>query len=288
VGRTTDGGSAWNFITVPGDDRAELRDIEAWDENTAIVLSVKSPARILKTSDGGSTWKVTYESRIQDVFLDGMAWWDRNRGIAYGDPVNGRFYILLTTDGGESWQELPEDQRPVAAGGEAGFAASGTGICTGKGGWTWFGTGGTESNVFSSGDYGRTWRRDPLPGMGGTSSRGINSVAFDGDRTGIVVGGDFMAPDNTEHIYSWTTDGGKTWITPAHDLRHPAGYRSCVEYLSGTSLVATGKNGTDISHDGGKNWTAIDKTEFNVVAKAKKGKWILLAGPGRIGRLQMK
>ena len=33
-------------------------------------------------------------------FLDAIAFWDAEHGIAMGDPVNGRFMILTTADGG--------------------------------------------------------------------------------------------------------------------------------------------------------------------------------------------
>src|SRR5687768_18385924 len=53
VGKTTDGGLSWKFQKVLDSTKSEIRDIQAWDEDNAIILSVKDPAEILKTTDGG-------------------------------------------------------------------------------------------------------------------------------------------------------------------------------------------------------------------------------------------
>lgn len=286
VAKSTDGGANWTLMTIPKEDKSELRDVEAWDENTAVVLSVKDPAQIFRTTDGGATWESVYKDETHRVFLDGMAFWDKNHGIAFGDPLNNHFVIIITEDGGKTWKELPAENSPLAVSGESGFAASGTGICVQKGGWAWFGTGGSESNIFVTGDYGKSWTKHPTPVVTGMGSKGINSVLFLDENNGIIVGGDFTAPDNTESTYSWTHDGGKTWHQPHGDHHHPGGYRSCVEQISKHQLVATGMNGTDISHDAGKNWHHLSKTGFYVVSAAKKGKWVVLAGQGVIGRLE--
>ena len=38
--RTIDGGKTWNVITVPGAEKLDFRDIEAFDSNTAYILSI--------------------------------------------------------------------------------------------------------------------------------------------------------------------------------------------------------------------------------------------------------
>ena len=45
-----------------------------------------------------------------------------------GDPVDGRFFIAKTTNGGKTWIELAAAERPVADSGEAFFASSGTNL----------------------------------------------------------------------------------------------------------------------------------------------------------------
>ena len=57
VGKSINGGKTWEWITVPGYEKREFRDIEAFDEKTAVVIAIAEPANILKTTDGGKTWK---------------------------------------------------------------------------------------------------------------------------------------------------------------------------------------------------------------------------------------
>ncbi|RQP12645.1 MAG: oxidoreductase, partial [Parapedobacter sp.] len=57
-------------------------------------------------------------------------------------------------------------------------------------------------------------------------------------------------------------------------------YRSAVEYVGDRHLVATGTSGVDYSSDGGMTWKTISGDGYHVVRRAKKGRWILLAGAG--------
>jgi len=54
VGRSIDEGKTWIWITVPGFEKRDFRDIEAFDDQTALIMAVAEPAAILKTSDGES------------------------------------------------------------------------------------------------------------------------------------------------------------------------------------------------------------------------------------------
>jgi photosystem II stability/assembly factor-like uncharacterized protein len=58
VGKTTNGGKNWKWFTVKGFEKKDFRDIEAFDAATAVIIAVDEPAYILKTNDGGETWKV--------------------------------------------------------------------------------------------------------------------------------------------------------------------------------------------------------------------------------------
>src|SRR5687768_8848047 len=88
VAKTINGGKRWEFYKILDTAISEIRDIEAWDANQAVVLSVKGPAEILKTTDGGQSWKSVFKSTNPNSFLDGMAFWNKDRGIAFGDPID--------------------------------------------------------------------------------------------------------------------------------------------------------------------------------------------------------
>ncbi len=109
-------------------DRTRLPRCPAFDADTAFLLSIGPGAlsRIYKTSDGGASWALRYQNADPKVFLDALAFWDPEHGIALGDPVDGRFVILTTDDAGLSWRRIPSDGMPEALPSEGAFAASGT------------------------------------------------------------------------------------------------------------------------------------------------------------------
>jgi photosystem II stability/assembly factor-like uncharacterized protein len=91
--RTTDGGKRWTKLPVPNADKLDFRDVEAFDANTAIIMSAgpaeQGAGRIFKTTDGGAHWKEVLSTDRKGIFFDSMAFWDHSRGIVFSDPVDG-------------------------------------------------------------------------------------------------------------------------------------------------------------------------------------------------------
>ncbi len=283
IGRSLDGGHTWKWSVVKGFEKNDFRDIEAFDASTAIIMSVDAPAYILKTTNGGDTWKIVYESKAKGMFLDAMEFWNDKAGIVIGDPIDGKFFVARTFDGGQSWQEIPMDKRPVADSGEACFAASGTNIRVLDRDEAVFVTGGLRSRLFT--------RKPPvlLPMVQGKETTGANSVTvwnnrkMQGGQRLIVVGGDFNEPVSAVKNCYYSTDRGKTWKAP---VTPPHGYRSCVEYISMQKAISCGLTGVDITYDGGRNWIWISKEGFHVCRKAKNGEAIFFAGnSGKIAKI---
>jgi len=286
VGKTTNGGKNWKWFTVKGFEKKEFRDIEAFDATTAVIIAVDEPAYILKTNDGGESWKVVYENKMKGMFLDAMEFWNEQSGIVIGDPIDGRFFITRTFDGGSTWRDIPIVNRPLADSGEACFAASGTNIRALDRDEAVFVSGGRRSRVFIRSSA------IELPIVQGKETTGANSISvYDDDKRNggkrmIVVGGDFNADSSNEKNCFYTDNGGKTWNSPRVP---PHGYRSCVEYLSKKDIVTCGLTGVDYSPDGGKNFTWISKESFHVCRIAKYGPSVYLAGNnGKVGRLVWK
>src|SRR5215218_3031798 len=77
--RTVDGGTTWKVIVVPGGEKLDFRDIEAFDSNTAYILSIGNgeSSRIYKTADGGATWKLQFTNKNEKAFFDAIACWDK-------------------------------------------------------------------------------------------------------------------------------------------------------------------------------------------------------------------
>jgi photosystem II stability/assembly factor-like uncharacterized protein len=273
---------------LAGADSLDLRAIVARDAAHAWAISSgpaeQGQARIFRTQDGAH-WSTVFETGEKGVFLDALAFWDDRHGIALSDPVDGKLFVLVTDDGGRTWNRVAADSAPAVLPGEASFAASGTCLAVQGAANVWIGTGGgARARVFRSTDRGRTWTVADTPIHAGDASSGIFSVAFSDARHGVVVGGDYTKPNGAFDNAAVTEDGGRTWRLAK---AAPQGYMSAVAYVPGTrgrSLVAVGLAGTARSADGGESWTMVDSIPYNSVAFASPvAGWA--AGPrGRIAK----
>jgi photosystem II stability/assembly factor-like uncharacterized protein len=142
--RTVDGGATWQQVSPPGTETLQFRDIEAFDADHAVILSVGngSDSRVYVTSDAGRHWTLTFVNDDPNAFYDCMTFFDSRRGLALSDPPDGKFRIIATDDGGLSWRVTSSAGMPPALPGEFAFAASGQCIVTDHGRRAWFGTGG--------------------------------------------------------------------------------------------------------------------------------------------------
>ncbi len=273
VGRTLDGGLTWSLNQIKEFESADFRSIYAFDDQKAIIANVGSLAKILITTDAGKNWRIVYTNTHPDAFFDGVDFWDAEKGIIYGDPIDGRMLMLITKDGGQSWVDVKEP--PLLEKGEASFAASGTGIrCTSEH-EVIIATGGLVSRLWISKNDGVNWTRVSTPIVQGKNTTGIFSFAKH-DNILTIVGGDFQNESlNTEHNF-YSKDHGKNWLTPTTPIR---GYRECVESIGKGILLATGPSGTDISIDNGINWKGLsDEKGLHVIRKARSGTLMLAAG----------
>lgn len=257
--RSNDAGRSWKSGHIPGAEGLFLVDVEALGRDTACVLATSFDGgigHVYRTTDGGTTWFITYEIERPDAFLDGMAFWDRSHGVAFGDPVDGMLFILRTTDGCASWAEVRgPDLTPLE--GEAGFAASGTGIAVAGMAHAWIGTGGGPvARVLRTDDRGLTWTAVATPMAAGPAT-GIFGIAFRDTLHGIAVAGNYQEPAGAAPTVLTTADGGRSWaITgPAR----PAGVRfGAVALPESGAFAAAGPSGLGLSVDDGATWTPVD------------------------------
>jgi hypothetical protein len=292
VAKTTDGGKNIEWMQVPGFEKRDFRDIEAFDQNTAIIMAVSDPAIILKTSDGGKSWKKVFEDTTAGMFLDAMHFEKVDGklvGMVVGDPIKQKIFYAKTFDGGDSWIKPSKKELknvPTVPEGEAMFASSGTNVAItnfSKASPWLVVTGGTKSRLK---DFLNQSFNDSLPLLQGFSSAGANSIAFNNiNQKGVIVGGDF-AHDTISRfncILIAFENGNRTYTTP---IINPHGYRSCVIYVDNETLISCGTSGIDISSDGGIHWELVSKESYHVVQKAREGRAVYLAGGrGRIAKL---
>lgn len=264
--RTLDGGRTWSVMMVPGAEKLDFRGIWAWDaENAWVMSSGKAEdglARIYRTSDGGSHWTLAFEQKTPGLFFDAIAFWDRQNGIVLSDPVDGRFLLFRTGDGGAKWEQLTAPALEA----EGAFAASNSCLTVQGATNVWFGTGGAHvARVFRSRDRGQTWSVSETPIHPSNASSGIFSLAFRDSKHGLAVGGDYAHPDGQPLPNAISTfDGGKTWRAAGLASR----YLSSVAYKPGSKLAtAAGSQGIDA----GPAWSRIGDFNVNAVAYPPHG-----------------
>jgi photosystem II stability/assembly factor-like uncharacterized protein/dienelactone hydrolase len=111
-----DGGETWTSNSMNNDCKM-LFDIKMFDKNDGFVCAAsdedveKSNALILKTSDGGKTWKKVYQSNRQFETTWKVSFPSENVGYvtiqSYNPDSNVKQQrIAKTTDGGETWKEI--------------------------------------------------------------------------------------------------------------------------------------------------------------------------------------
>jgi photosystem II stability/assembly factor-like uncharacterized protein len=284
--RTADGGATWRKLTVPDAEKLDFRDVDAVSETTAYILSIGSGAasRIYKTTDAGASWQLQFTNEDPKGFFDAMAFWDADRGVAFGDSIDGRFEILTTRNGGRTWARIAPKILPAALPNEGAFAGSGTNVAVLAPGRAWIGTGAAaRCRVLRTADGGRTWTIADTP-VAASPSAGIFSIAFRDARHGLTVGGDYRKESEAVANAAATADGGVTW-TP---VTGPGGFRSVVAPMPGEARtwIAVGPSGSDVSADDGRTWTAVPGDGYHTFSFARRGRAGWGAGEGgRIGKL---
>ncbi|HEV7520527.1 MAG TPA: hypothetical protein VGP89_05465 [Candidatus Angelobacter sp.] len=282
--RTIDGGETWETMVIVGAEALDFRDVQAFDQNTAFVLSIGpgDQSRIYKTADGGRIWQRQFTNSDPKAFYDCFAFWDRTHGIAVSDSVDGKFPLIATSDG-MNWSPVVVKKMPAALPSEGAFAASGTCIAVFGMNDVWFGTGGPAARVFHSGDRGKTWTVAETPILHGAATQGVFSLAFWTAKDGVAVGGDYKEATKGEKTAAFTHDGGKSWTLAT---KPPQGYRSAVAG-DPSRLVTVGTSGADVSHDGGKSWATLFADNLNAVSLVGNSGWAV--GPnGKIVTIQLK
>jgi len=192
--RTTNGGALWTNVgggPVIGTINT-VDNVYALDASTCIAteFSLKGATFVYRTTDGGSNWTQVFAQNPGAI--DAVWMTSATNGFMVGDPVNGRWSLWKTHNGGASWDST--GLYLLAAGSETGWNNSlyinGSNI--------WFGT--NSSRIYYSADNGTSWNAQSNP------LSNIHSLSFSGNIG--IAGGSSATGDGAISISS---DYGITW-----------------------------------------------------------------------------
>jgi len=279
--RSLDGGNTWDHGVIAGLDSVDFRSIHAFDAENAVAVSAGQPSVIYRTSDGGKSWVLKHQEN-EKAFLNGISFANQERGYVIGDPVDGKWMILKTTNKGESWYAMLNP--PDAAEGEAGFAASASSIFASED-LLVLGSGGSEANLYISTNAGDRWEKYKSPLVQGKSTQGIFALTQMSGSEIVVVGGDYSLESDPAGSFGIFLPNPKEW---AKQLDFPEGYRSGISFYPKLGwLVGVGPSGSDFSKDGGLTWENFSSEGFHSVKVGHAEASVWASGSdGKIAKLK--
>lgn len=284
VFRSVDNGQTWQNVSVKAELKTDFRDIELFDENTAIVMGAGTGAqsKLYKTSDGGRSWQLIFDNPDAKGFFDAIDFFDRQTGLLLGDPIDGYFTLYKTVDGGKTFRRIDKDKMPKANADEAAFAASGNTLITGPRGQAWFTSGGNGAWVYSSQDHGESWRKEAVPLYGKTATAGGYALALNSKNEVFVLGGDYQDRNGHYNHLSYKVKGA--WQLPQSTVQR--GLRTAMGCL-GQFCISTGKLSTSFSFDGGKHWRMVAIEGYYTLAVATD-RFVLASEQGKVAVIGFK
>ena len=236
----------------------DIRDVEILNDNSIILMNSGNKGEIWRYFLKNDSLVNVYKA--DSVFLDGLSFWNNAAGMCFGDPTKDRLTILRTSDSSKTWTPLDYNLIPKGMEGEAGFAASGTGISTQGTETVFIGTGGgSEARLYVSSDQGLNWETKSTPMKSG-GSFGIYAMYFWSETEGVIIGGSYEDSEYVDCICFSTSDGGDSWVKSNNGLK---GYCSGISGTSsGDLIIATGRVGTYYTKDKGQNWKLFSEDKF--------------------------
>ncbi|SOE22464.1 BNR/Asp-box repeat-containing protein [Spirosomataceae bacterium TFI 002] len=279
---STDNGKSWSKMNVGAAYKLDFRGIAALDEMKVVAVSAglaeEGSAKIFLSEDGGKSWKMTFDSNEKGVFMDGVKFFNAKEGIVYGDPIDGRMFILKTVDGGRTWSRIGE-KMPDLKEGEASFAASNSNIFV-LDNTVWIAT---QDRIFRSKNRGTDWEVFSTFFPSGTTA-GIFGMHFSSQSDGVILGGDYVNDKGKFPNIAFTQNGGKTW----HKTQEiePFGLKEAAWKIGIDQVLVIGTTGTSIAHlDSGK-YEVLDSESFHALSCNSKY-CFAIGGKGNLARMKI-
>ena len=157
--RSVDGGASWSVIDMSA-HAGMILDVKFFDENTGLVFAATNadPAQaeglVLRTEDGGKTWKEVYRSGRKFELIWKASFPDSGETgyatVQSYDPARATQLVIRSDDRGRSWREIEMAQDKTARQFGIGFVSKDVGFV------------GTAAGGFATRDGGVTWERAPI------------------------------------------------------------------------------------------------------------------------------
>ena len=285
-----DGGKTFHFFGETSGNDAETRKIRNAGEivfrtaklGWAVGHKLDYGSYLLRTQDGGSTWKQVYPKPGPIVDISFV-----NNGTGYGmGKLSDPNALLKTEDGGRSWRTV----RSFAGK----YIVKNLSFISEAEGWVLAvpvsSVDGTAA-VLKTEDGGKAWQK---AGNIGQCRWGAVYFRFFDTKNGVAAG------DSAEKPVCRTADGGKTWtLLSAEPPENAAGQYEFLSASSGRQVCSPGRGGkpyrlelSRLSPDGGL-WgapaLAADNAACRALAFFSEEKGFLLAeeSPGTDGRMEL-
>jgi len=270
--------SAATWTRQPSGTMAWLRAVYFLDQNRGWVAG--SSGTLLKTIDGGQTWRKLYpltKDNLRDVYFanERIGWLVAERDVLKLETNDEpRTYLLKTEDGGFTWRPVLLNGfdinarlvRAVFTDADRGWVFGETGVvlATRDGGAHWVRQPSPTKHLLLGGafaDYAHGW----LVGAGATILQTSDGgVTWQSGNVRAGAGARFTATSFVGNSLGWTvgtagrvfatSDGGRTWFEQRSNVNDDL---SDVKFIDATEGWAVGAQGTLLfTSDGGVHWSA--------------------------------
>ena len=246
VSRTIDGGKNWQRRLTSGQVPSAPLLLRFFNDRRGLVAV---GGQLLRTSDGGATWKSLKLPDRRPSFMDFR---DERQGwlvVPIAEGTGQPAHLYSTEDSGDSWQSLPD--APVGA----------DIIAFRRTAEMWISTWGLGTpRVFRSTDGGRSWQRRDIPIPVGTAMDSIdawNTFVTLLPGQGVVASAFCGCPANSS-FESTSFDGGATWrFVPAEPNAGASAHRFVIAYQDDVHWWFINARTLYRSSDAGQTWTKI-------------------------------